>query len=74
MKRNPARYVDSFDIAIYLYRQNRDLTSFPEYAATQHQFVYTDFMQNWYRSPGNKTTICAAFPGTFLLHGRNIAP
>ena len=64
--------MDSFDIALYLFRQNRDLTSFPEYAATHHRFVYTDFVQNWYRSPANLTTICSDSPHTYLVHGRNL--
>jgi len=72
LNQNPEKYVESYDIAIYLVRLNRDIINFAEYAATQHLFVYTEFIQNWYRTAGNMTEICWESPKTYLLHGRNL--
>lgn len=67
---NPARYMGSYDLAIYLVARNS--LSFAQYTAGKHKFVYTNLIQNYYRKEANATLICAAEPETFFIHGRSI--
>jgi len=69
---NPSKYIDSYDIAIYLIRNNRDLINFQEFTSIQHNFVYDNFIQNYYRTIGNISQICRESPTTYFVHGRNL--
>jgi hypothetical protein len=72
--RNGGLYLDSYDIALYLMRMDREFYGFDEFAETAHLFQYTDTVVNFYRTPGSAAEICEERKGTFLVHGRNIEP
>lgn len=69
--KNKGRFLSAFDIAIYLVA--RHTLTFGEYAAIKHRFVYTDFVQNLYRTTVNTTKLCLANPYTFLVHGKYLS-
>lgn len=68
--KNKSKFLAAFDIALYLVP--RYTLPFAQYAQIKHHFLYTDLVQNHYRSPANVSQICAAHPNTFLLHGKNL--
>jgi len=69
---DPGKYVESYDIAIYLVRKNRTLIPWDEFTRTASKFQYTDLVQNWYRTEVNATEVCNKYSGTYLVHGRNV--
>ncbi|KAJ3221974.1 hypothetical protein HK099_002837 [Clydaea vesicula] len=65
-------YLDSYDIALFMLRKERELFSFNEFAETVHMFQYTNTIQNWYRTHINATELCLKEKDTFFVHGRNV--
>lgn len=70
--RDPSRYLESYDIAVYKVLMDRTVFSFRQYADLKDKFVYTSFIQNYYRNPINGTELCKRNENTFLIHGRNV--
>jgi hypothetical protein len=68
----PEVYLSSYDVALYLVRRDRALLPLAAYQATQHLWVASATLQNWYRTPANATAVCDAAPDTFLVHGRHV--
>lgn len=66
--KNKGRFLAAFDIAIYLVA--RHSLSFKDYAAIKHRFIYTDVLQNVYRTQTNLTLLCGNHPNTYLVHGK----
>ena len=69
--KNKGRFLQAFDIAIYLVA--RHTLPFAEYAAQKHHFLYTDMLQNVYRTAANVAQLCQAHPSTFLVHGKYLS-
>ena len=69
---NPSRYVDSYDVALHLARQDRQVVSWQEYTDTMHLFSYTNVVVNMYRQKLNGSEFCQREPETYLVHGRNV--
>jgi len=67
---NLTKYLASFDTAIFLFC--RSLKPFTEQAKIWHKFVYTNLIQNVYRTPTRISDILEREKQTFLLHGRDL--
>lgn len=67
---NFKKYLRSFDVAIALYKKS--LKPFTRYSELHHHFVYTDLIQNVYRSKTNVTELITSHPETYIVHGRNL--
>lgn len=69
--KNKGRFLAAFDIAIYLVA--RHTLSFTDYTNIKHRFIYTDLLQNVYRTPTNITQLCQTYQTTFLVHGKYLS-
>lgn len=63
------KYLRSFDIAIYLHGRE----DFTQWATIRHHFVYTDLIQNVYRTPTSARHLKRKYPNTCLVHGRRLS-
>lgn len=66
------KYFSSYDIALFLLRNDREFYGFDEYSDTMHYWQYTNTIQNWYRTSVNLTELCNMSKSTWLVHGRNV--
>ena len=69
---DPAKYVHCYDIALYNFRRDRSVFSFKEYGDTLHKFVYTNLVQNYFRTEVSAEQVCRESPETYFVHGRNV--
>ncbi|KAI8815292.1 hypothetical protein BJ742DRAFT_876174 [Cladochytrium replicatum] len=70
----PGRFLESYDIALWLLRKDRNWMSWEEFTDTAHLFQYTSTIQNWYRTRVNATKLCSKPENaeTYFVHGREV--